>query len=190
MWSATSIPGRPTLLVLDASRNQAGWESGFCDRLAATLARRGTPLASPTPVRVGTPDELDSHRTVLDAANCLALITHAGPGPSSADLLAFWKWLGAHLTGPKLFAGCSWQHHDPAVSAAVLVSPPDFAPLAVAPQSPVTEREGGLFLLKFFTELDLHSEERVTAKMVWFSWSKARELVKRRRLDGTFGVRA
>ena len=50
-------------------------------------------------------------------------------------------------------------------------------------------REGGLFLLKFFTELDLHSEVNMTGRMAWFSWSKASELLKRRQLTGRFGLR-
>ena len=53
----------------------------------------------------------------------------------------------------------------------------------------MTGREGGLFFLKFFTELHLHSEVDMTGRMAWFSWSKATALLKRRRLKGSFGLR-
>ena len=44
-------------------------------------------------------------------------------------------------------------------------------------------------MLKFFTEMGLHSSDDITGKMVWFSCSKARELLRRRRLVGKVGVR-
>ena len=43
--------------------------------------------------------------------------------------------------------------------------------------------------MEFFTELELHFEDSITGKMVWFSGSKARELLRRGRLLGKSGVR-
>jgi hypothetical protein len=191
VWSPASIDGRPRLLVIDGSRNLAGWEAAFCDRLFAGLGRR-LPLVGDGPLRAGAPDTLLRHVALLNQANCLLVLAHGGQTdpPAWAELLVFLEWLSSHLSGPKLFAGCSWQSYNPRLSQAVLGKTQTFAPLALVPQTPVEPRVAGLFLLKFFTELALHSEDQVTGKMVWFSASKARELVRRRSLTGAFGVRS
>ena len=190
LWSATVIAGRPTLLLVDASRNLAGWESGFCDRFFTTMRRRGIGLVGGGPLRTAHPEELLPHLDAVDEANCVLVVTHDSETnpPSSAELRRYWEWMDAHVRGPKLFAGCSWHSYDPEVPQASLSNAGRFAPLAVAPQSPVTPREGGLYFMKFFTELDLHAEKEISGRMAWFSSSKARELLRRRRLDGTFGV--
>jgi len=190
LWSATVIEGRPTLLVVDASRNLAGWESGFCDRLFTTMRRRGMGLVGAGPLRAGHLEELSPHLDAIDDANCVLIVTHDSETnpPSSVELLGYWEWMNAHVRGPKLFAGCSWRSYDPEVSQAILGGAPHFAPLAVAPRSPVAPREGGLYFMKFFTELDLHAEKELSGRMAWFSGSKARELLRRRRLGGVFGV--
>ncbi len=191
MLSSVVIDGPPALLLVDASRNLAGWETEFCDRLYAAMARRGLRLGGGGSLQVGAPEELGPHLDALDAANCVLLIGHGAETSPSAtsELRGFWSWLQANAAGPKLLAVCSWADHDPAFSEEVLQAAGDFAPLALAQQSPVTGREGGLFLLKFFTELALHSEINMTGRMAWFSWSKAAALLKRRRLAGTFGLR-
>ena len=61
--------------------------------------------------------------------------------------------------------------------------------MALAPLSPLTPREGGLFFVKFFTELDLHSLDRISAGIVRFSYAKARHLLDRRHMRGKIGVR-
>ena len=81
------------------------------------------------------------------------------------------------------------EDYDPETTHDILKSPTNFAPLAVAQGSPLTPREAGLFFLKFFIELDLHSSDEISGRMVWFSWSKARELLRRRRLTGVVEVR-
>ena len=191
MQSSVVIEGPPALLLVDASRNLAGWESEFCDRLCAAMLRRGLRLVGERSLQVSGPEQLAAHLPLLEAANCLLLIGHGGETtPSaSAELREYWAWLLANAVGPKLLAVCSWADHDPAFSDEVLRAAGGFAPLALAQQSPVTGREGGLFLLKFFTELDLHSEVNMTGRMAWFSWSKATALLKRRRLTGSFGLR-
>ena len=105
-------------------------------------------------------------------------------------MASYWAWLNSQVELPPLvFAACTWESYDPSVSREILESPDTFAPLALAPQSPLTPREASLFLLKFFTELDLHSTDSITGRMVWFSHSKARELLRRRRLAGKVGLR-
>ena len=107
-----------------------------------------------------------------------------------ANLASYWSWLNSDVELPTvLFATCTWESYDPAVSKEILECSSSFAPLAIAPQSPLTAREAGLYFLKFFTELDLHSTDKITGRMVWFACSKARELLKRRRLAGKFGLR-
>ena len=132
------------------------------------------------------------HLEPQEAFNCILLCSHGerdGVSPG-ASLRSYWSWLNSRAgLLPKLFAVCTWESYDSAVSQEILGSPESFAPLALAPQSPLTPREASLYLLKFFTELDLHSDDGITGRMVWFSWSKARELLRSRRLTGTFGVR-
>ena len=192
LWSSVSIPGKPTILVVDASRNVGGWEYEFSDRLSGNMKRRGLLMETDSPVRVELPGDLLTHLESEKGFNCILLLAH-GDGTcvqSAARLSSYWEWLnsGARLP-PVLFAACMWEGYDPEVSREILESPDSFAPLAVAPQSPMTPREAGLFLLKFFTELDLHSDESITGRMVWFACSKARELLRRRRLTGKFGAR-
>ena len=180
------------MLLVDASRNLAGWEFEFCDRLFTAMARRGLGLEGSRALRVSAPEQLAPHLRSLERASCLLLLGHGeATAPSAAlEIRSYVAWLEANVPGPKLLAVCSWQHYDPALSEELLKAPSDFAPLALAQQSPVTAREAGLFFLKFFTELHLHSESQMSGRMAWFSWSKAKELLSRRRLEGRFGLRA
>lgn len=191
LWSSVSIPGKPTTLVVDASCNLKGWEFEFCDRLFATMKRRGLLLKGSAPVRVKQPEDLLPHLEPQEESNCILLFSH-GEGervPPETKLRNYWEWLNSYVRPAKLFAACTWESYDPEVSQEILKSPRSFAPLALAPQSPLTPHEAGLFSLKFFTEMDLHSGDDITGKMVWFSCSKARELLRRRRLPGKVGVR-
>lgn len=191
LWSTVSIPGRPTILVADASRNLGGWEFGFCDRLYENMNRRGLRLEGGGPIRVDLPEELLPYLQCQEI-NCILLFGH-GEGEAvatEAKLGSYWAWLSSRgQPSPVLFAACMWESYDPTVSRDILESQANFAPLAVVPQSPLTPREAGLFFLKFFTELDLHSSESITGRMVWFSCSKARELLRKRRLTGKVGAR-
>ncbi len=192
MWSPTVIEAPPVVLLVDASRNLAGWESEFCDRLFTAMARRGLRLVGSGSLSVGAPQQLEPHLRAFESASCVLLVGHGEvTAPSAAvEMQAYVAWLKANVAGPKLLAVCSWQHYDPALTEELLTAPNDFAPLALAQRSPVTAREAGLFFLKFFTELHLHSEDQISGRMAWFSWSKAKELLNRRRLEGSFGVRA
>ncbi len=191
-WSSVSIGGKPTILVVDASRNLEGWEFEFCDRLFTAMRRRGLLVHGNVPVRVEAPEALAQHLKPDTAFNCILLLGH-GEGErvsQEAKLRNYWAWLNSGvLLEPKLFAACTWQSYDPVASREILESPKSFAPLALAPQSPLTPREAGLFFLKFFTALELHSASSITGKMVWFSSSKAKVLLQKRRLMGKVEVR-
>ena len=192
MWRSVSIPGKPTILMVDASRNLMGWEFEFCDRLGTNMRRRGLLLKDSAPVRVDWPEDLAPHLEPQDTFNCILLFSHAEGEqvPPGARLTNYWSWLNQQVAlPPKLFASCTWENYDPDTTREILESPDSFAPLALAPESPLTPREAGLFFLKFFTELALHSVDAVTGRMVWFSSSKARELLRRRRMAGKLGVR-
>ena len=191
-WSTVSIVGKPTILVVDASRNLEGWEFEFCDRLFTAMRRRGLLVHGNVPVRVEAPEALAQHLKPDTAFNCILLLGH-GEGErvsQEAKLRNYWAWLNSGvLLEPKLFAACTWQSYDPVASREILESTKSFAPLALAPQSPLTPREAGLFFLKFFTELELHSASSITGKRVWFSSSKAKVLLQKRRLMGKVEVR-
>ncbi|HEY7160771.1 MAG TPA: hypothetical protein VH815_05900, partial [Acidobacteriota bacterium] len=88
-----------------------------------------------------------------------------------------------------LLAICSTDGFDAESAESVLKSNPPIAPMMIVPQSTMSQREAGLFYLKVFTELKLHSSDSISGKMVWFSVSKAKELLKRRRYGAKFGAR-
>ena len=190
--SNASIPGRPTILVVDASGDRGGWEADFCNRLFVSLRRRGLRLHGDTPARVASPQALTPHLEPQEAFNCLLLCCHgnAEKVSSNVGLGEYWRWLDSCLPpSSKLFAACTWESYDAEASRELLDSAESFAGMALAPESPLIPREAWLFFLKFFTELDLHSTENVTGRMVSFSHLKARELLRRRRLPGKIGVR-
>jgi hypothetical protein len=190
MWSSVNIPGKPSVLVVDATRNLEGWEHEFTNRLSSSLRRSGLALLTETPLRIAETRELKPH--LSSAFNCMLFFSH-GQGQKvspSARMKTHWDWLNTDGQLPVMFfAALMCESYDPEASREILESNPTFAPLAVSPQSPVMPREAGLFLLKFFTELNLHSPESLSGKMVWFSFSKARELLRKRRYTGKFGIR-
>jgi hypothetical protein len=178
MWSSITIPGSPRILFVDATNNAEGWEHEFSDRLFQSLKRSDLQMSGDSPLRVRNLTE----RNLNDLAfNCMILFAH--PEPESRLLL-----LESGLP-PFLLALCSSQNFDSRVSEKVLKSTPAVAPIAIAPLSSMTPREAGLFYLKFFTELKLHSGDHISGKMAWFSFSKAKELLRRRRYSAKFGIR-
>ena len=191
-WSEITIPGKPRVLMVDGSRNIQGWEADFCDRLFKVLRRKGMELLSETPLRVNRIQDLESALQDQDTFNCLFLLCH-GDGaqvPEESKLSSFWAGLSSYKgLPPALLTVCTWENHDPVASQSILAATDSFAQLAIVPQSALSPRAAGLFFMKFFTELNLHAHDSITGKMVWFSHSKARELLKRRNLPGQVGMR-
>ncbi len=190
LWSQTTIPGKPRLLLVDGSRDAQGWEAEFCSRMFNVLGRKGIDLAGERPLKVDRPQDLSEALQDQGAFNCLFLVGHGAQVPEESKLSSFWNWLSNHdgLT-PKLLAVCTFEDHDPVTSQAILSAEDSFAQFAVVPQSPLSPRGAGLYFMKFFTELELHSHDAITGRMVWFSRSKARELLRKRRLPGEIGMR-
>lgn len=190
LWSQITIPGKLRLLVVDGCCNHQGWEAGFCSRIFNALGRKGISLTGEGPLKVDRPQDLSEAFQDQGAFNCLFLVSHGAQVPEESKLSSFWTWLSSHdgLT-PKLLAVCTFEDHDPDTSHSILSAEGSFSQLAIVPQSPLSPRGAGLFFLKFFTELDLHSPDAITGRMVWFSRSKARELLRKRRLPGEIGAR-
>lgn len=191
-WSQIAIPGKPRVLVVDGCGNAEGWEAEFCDRLFDVLRRRGIRLASEAPLRPSRPQDLDEALRDQEAFNCVFLFCH-GDGvqvPEELKLNSFWNWLSTRegMT-PKLLTVCTSESYDSETSQRILAPGDSFAKLAIVPQSPLSARAAGLFYIKFFFELDLHANDSIQGKMVWFSHAKAKELLKRRHLPGQLGVR-
>ena len=191
-WSQSSIPGKPRLLVVDSSRNAEGWESEFCNRIFKVLDKKGMQLTGDRPLRADYPEDLSEVFRDQNAYNCILLVGHSGgpDAPERSQVSDFWGWLSAYegLT-PKLLAICTCEDYDLDTSDSILTAEDSFAQFALAPQSPLSPRAAGLFFIKFFNELDLHAEDEITGKMVWFSRSKARELLRKRHLPGEIGMR-
>lgn len=190
MWSSVQIPGKPSILLVDATRNVQGFEYEFSDRLFQALKRAGIKTDGDSPVRIHSVEELAPHLKSQDF-NCILFCGHGSSEilPPDATLKHYWQWLNSHPVPDKLFAVCSWQFYDGEICEEILKAKESFARIAIVPQSDLTVREAGLFYLKFFTELNLHSENQVSGKMAWFSFSKAKELLRRRRYTGKFGAR-
>lgn len=189
-WSDVTIPGRPRVLVLDAVADRSGWEAEACERIVASLVRRKIAVVGGSPIPVAGADDLRSAAGSAEDFNCVFLSARADASPSAAEC---WAALQDCLAGEsKLFAVCTWDSADPDVSADVLGAGVTFAPMAVAQQEPMTGRGASLFFMKFFAELDMHSESTgsLTGKMVWFGHSKAREIMRRRHYDGRVGLRS
>lgn len=173
MWSSVSIPGVPRILMFDATQNKEGWEHAFSDRLYQSLEKSGLQMEAGAPLHV---NELNNYQF-----NCLVFFTH-----SPKDVL---ETIGFKQLSSYLLAICSTDGFDAESGETILKSNPPVAEMVIAPLSTMSAREAGLFYLKFFTELKLHSTNSISGKMVWFSFSKAKELLKRRRYTAKFGVR-
>jgi len=190
MWSSVTIPGKPSILLVDASRNFRGWERDFCERLHGSLKRAGLSIEGNEPIRIAEAGEMEMYRS--KQSNCWIYFAHgtASNVPTERTLRHHWEQLNQHRDFPPvLFAGMMFDSYDAPTSELILKSSPSIAAIALAPQSQATARESSLFLLKFFVELNLHSDESITGKMAWFSFTKARELLRRRRYSGLFGAR-
>lgn len=176
--------------MVDATRNVQGFEYEFSDRLFHALKRSGIEMGGASPLRIHSVEELTPHLQSKEF-NCILFCAHGSSELSSPDatLERYWQKLNSHSLPDKLFAVCSWQAFDKAVMEDILKAKESFAKIALVPQSELTVREAGLFYLKFFTELSLHSEDHISGKMAWFSFSKAKELLRRRRYTGKFGAR-
>ena len=110
MWSQTTIPGKPRLLIVDGSGNVQGWESEFCDRIWNVLTRKGFQLVGDAPLRTRQPQDLAELYRDQDSFNCLFLACHSDPEQSldSSLLSVYWDWLSQEESRyPKLLAVCT-----------------------------------------------------------------------------------
>ena len=140
-WSQITIPGKPRLLMVDASRNAQGWETELSDRVFNVLSRKEIEIAGRRLLRVNSPQDLGEALEDEQAFNCILLFCNA-QGPrvrQEFGLSAFWTWLSKHKTlSPKLVAVCTWEMDDPETVERILTADDTFAPLAVVPKSPLS----------------------------------------------------
>ena len=189
-WSEVTVPGRPRVLVLDAVEDRDGWEAEATAHIANSLTRRDIPVIGKAPIPVSGRDDIAAAIKSADDFNCIFLTTRADGSTSAAEC---WLALQDILAGSsKLFALCTWDSADPEIANSALKDEGTFAPVAVVQQEPMSGRGASLFFMKFFAELDMHSEatESMTGKMVWFGHSKAREIMRRRHYEGRVGLRS
>ena len=171
MWSSISIEGVPRILMIDVTQSK----EGFSDRLYQSLKKSGLQMAGDKPLHT-IPSHLSDYQF-----NCLLIFAR-----SAKDVL---ETIGSPHLSSYLLAICSTDGFDAKSGESILKSDPPIASMVITPLSAMSLRESGLFYLKFFTELKLHSTNSISGKMVWFSFSKAKELLKRRRYTAKFGVR-
>jgi hypothetical protein len=187
---STTVIERPlTLLVVDCTGAVASADADVARRLLAVLAKRGVALVDAQPIVVADGAALARHAGALAAASVVVVIGDAEFRPGAC--LDAWRWMSANVAGPTLVVACQFGDADDSLATALLRTTRAFAPIALAPESTVAPRAGALFLLKFLAELHLHTDDgRVTGRMAWFAHKKAAELVRRRGLDASFGLRA
>jgi hypothetical protein len=187
LWSPVRIEGKPSILIVDASYNLEGWERAFCARLYGIMSRRGLALAGDGPIVVRDPEDFLSQTGSNISYNSVLLVGYGlGSRALGPDLFSYWVSLSSTQDrAPKLFAACylGSQDHTEA-NGTILKSPNTVFPIALSSQLPLSARASGLFFIKFFTELELHSDGQVTGKMAWFSCAKANELLRKRKLEG------
>ncbi|MSQ33895.1 MAG: hypothetical protein EXR60_05715 [Dehalococcoidia bacterium] len=174
------IPGKPTVLLLDATRNSGGWESELTDRCFKAMRRRQVRLSGDGPWRPTRAEDLEGVLSAADDFNCLFLLAHGrGDGtPPSSDGRSYWGRLLLHPElSEKLLALCVFQPHDASLSQEVL-QPGAWGRIALAPTAEITARDAIIFFVKFFYELDLHSRSSITSAMAQFAYFKAGRLVK------------
>jgi hypothetical protein len=191
IWSQITIPGKPRVLMIDGTRNTQSWENEFSGRIFTVLKRKGLDLVGDVPLRPSQPQDLNAVLDCEDSFNCLFLLCHgkAADVPEETKLAAYWTSLSNRGTlKSKLLAVCSWETPDTETGQSILDARDSFAQIALVPGSTLSQRAAGLFYLKFFTELDLHADDSIMGKMVWFSHAKAKEILKRRNLPGEIKV--
>ncbi len=152
--------------------------------------RTDIPVVSGGPIVISQPDQIARALEGNGDYNAILLFARAD---SDTGISPFWNALRSELQGQeKLFAVCTWDSSDEVMATEILESADTFAHIAIAQQTPLTVRGAGLFFMKFFAEVDLHSEstESMTGKMIWFGHSKAREILRRRKYDGRVGLRS
>jgi hypothetical protein len=176
MWSSVTIPGVPKILMLDVTQNMEGQEYAFSDRLYQSLKKSELRMEADAPLH-SIPAQFADYQF-----NCVLIFAH-----SPKDVLETIS--SHHHLSSSLLAIFSTDGFDAQSGESIVKLTPPVAPIVITPLSTMSLREAGLFYLKFFTELKLHSTDSISGKMVWFSFSKAKELLKRRRYSAKFGVR-
>ena len=186
-WGDASIEGRPRVLTIDITANREGWEHDSAHRVHAGMLRRNISVAVDEPL-MGATSELA--RLINGAGEFNAMLLLCRPEDNDAAE-QIWSQL-QEITTDALLAICTWDVAEPVLASEVDESIGLFGQLAVVQESSMTVRGAGLFFMKFFAELDLHSEstESMTGKMVWFGHSKAREILRRRNYEGRVSLKA
>jgi hypothetical protein len=162
--------------MIDVTQNTEGQEYAFSDRLYQSLKKSALQMEADAPLHA-IPNQWSDYQF-----NCLLIFTHSPENVLNAIN-------SVHLSS-YLLAICSTDGFNAESGESIVKSNPPIAPIIIAPMSIMSLREAGLFYLKFFTELKLHTTDSISGKMVWFSFSKAKELLKRRRYAAKFGVRS
>jgi hypothetical protein len=186
-WGDASIDGRPRALTVDITGNVEGWEHDSARRVHSSFSRRDILVAAQEPLFGSTSDLAEM---ISGAGEFNAMLLLCRPVDSDAAA-AIWSQLEL-VRSDALLAICTWDKTEPLLASAVAESTGKLGQLAAVQETPMSVRAAGLFFMKLFAELDLHSEstESMTGKMVWFGHSKAREILRRRHLDGRVSLKA
>ena len=85
LWSQTTIPAKPRLLVVDGSRNHQGWEAEFCSRIFNVLGRKGMNLVGEGPLKADRPQDLSEALSDQGSFNCIFLVGHGAQVPEESN---------------------------------------------------------------------------------------------------------
>ena len=183
MWSSAFISGKPVVNV--KAIEETGTRTGVATakRLSQKLKRRKVTLASSELGSVVHPNSL---ATSMAASNCFLLVWTTSEGRSNDCLSTVCQsLLQRSKSGPILVALLAGLDTDPDFEG-LIETHEQTIPFLLTQTRSVPFHHGEAYILKFFSELALHSTENLSGKMVWFSAAKAAALLKTRGLASPF----
>ena len=186
MWSSAFIPGKPVVSVIAIEETETATGLATTSRLSQKLKRRKIALGSSNLASVlhaNTPP------TSTADSNCFLLVWTTFEGRANDCLSTIWEsLLQRSKSGPILVALLGGVDADPAFEQ-IIETPGPTIPFLLTQTRSVPFHHGEAYILKFFSELALHSPDNISGKMVWFSATKAAALLKTRGVATAFTLR-
>jgi len=82
----STTPGRPTILVVDVTRDHVGFEHHMTNSMCDELRKRGVDLTENSPVFPADTDEYFEVFSSTPTFNCLLLVAHGGKDPNDGTV--------------------------------------------------------------------------------------------------------
>ena len=186
MWSSAFIPGKPVVSVIAIEGTETPTGLATAARLSQKLKRRKVTLGSS---KLASMLHTNSPATSAAGSNCFLLVWTAFEGRPNDCLSIIWdNLLQRSKSGPILVALLAGLDTDPNFERIIETLDPEI-PFLLTQTRSVPFHHGEAYILKFFSELALHSPDNISGRMVWFSAAKAAALLKTRGVTSPFTLR-